>query len=111
MLLRRYDTTSALTCVPGTVRAEQVARLLSLTDSGRVRVQLVPESSILIGVTSMLLMFHLRDGGKAAASDHVDGATLCEDKRSYDRLHGLVKHAMGYALPPVQSRRMLEELR
>jgi transcriptional regulator with XRE-family HTH domain len=101
---------TALTCVPEAVRTEQVAHLLSLIDSGRVRIHSVPEGSILVGVTSMLLMFHLRDGGKVAASDHVDGATIYEDKRSYDRLHGLVKHAMGYALPPMQSRKVLEEL-
>ncbi len=102
---------AALTCVSEPVRKEQVERLLSVAEAGRVRIYLVPEGSILLGVTSMLLMFHLRDGGKAAVSDHVDGATLYEDTKAYDRFHGLVKQALGSALPATQSRKLLEELR
>ncbi|PSK95654.1 helix-turn-helix protein [Murinocardiopsis flavida] len=101
---------TALTCVPREIRSEQVAHLLGLIETGRVRTHLVPEGSLLVGVTSMLLLFHLRDGGRAAMSDHVDGATLYEDRRSYDRLENLVKNALGYALPPIQSQKVLEEL-
>lgn len=101
---------AALTCLPDPVRTEQVAHLLSLSESEEVSIHLVPEGTSLLGVVSTLLMFHLRDGGKAAVSDHVDAATLYEDKRSYDRLHGLVKHALGYALPPMQSLKVLKEL-
>jgi len=101
----------ALTCVSDSVRSEQVERLLTLTESDQVDVHLIPEGAILLGVVSMLIMFHLRDGGLAAVSDHVDGATLYEDKRSYSRLHGLVKQALGSALPTRQSRQVLEQLR
>ncbi|MFD3687737.1 helix-turn-helix domain-containing protein [Nocardiopsis sp. NPDC058631] len=102
---------AALTCVPDAVRTEQVARLLALTESDQVNIHLIPEGAILMGVVSMLIMFHLRDGGLAAVSDHVDGATLYEDKRNYGRLHGLVKQALGSALPARQSRHVLEQLR
>lgn len=102
---------TALTCIPEHIQREQSEHLLTLIDSGRVRVHIVPEGSILVGVTSMLLMFHLGDGGKAAVSDHVDGATLYENTTGYDRLHGLVKHALGSALPTKQSRMALEKLR
>ncbi|QUX31497.1 helix-turn-helix transcriptional regulator [Nocardiopsis akebiae] len=102
---------TAVTCVPDRVRKEQASHLLSIAEMGRMRFHLVPEDSILLGVTSMLLLFHLRDGGKAAVSDHVDGATLYEDTKVYDRLHGLVKQALGSALPATQSRKLLEELR
>ncbi|WP_116248580.1 helix-turn-helix transcriptional regulator [Nocardiopsis sp. FIRDI 009] len=99
---------TALTCLPCSVRGEQVAHLLSLAGNEEVSIHLVPEETTLLGVVSMLIMFHLADGGKAAVSDHVDGATLYEDKRSYDRLHGLVKHALGSALPPTQSLKVLK---
>ncbi|WP_047869032.1 helix-turn-helix transcriptional regulator [Nocardiopsis sp. RV163] len=102
--------TSALTCVPEDVRKEQVARLLSVSSSGKVMVHLIPEGSILVGVTSMLLMFHLRGGGKAASADHVRGNVFYEETTGYDRLHGLVKRALGSALPAAQSREVLEKL-
>ncbi|MET9795996.1 helix-turn-helix domain-containing protein [Nocardiopsis alba] len=102
---------TSLTCVPDSVRREQVERLLALSDDEQVTIHLVPDGTALLGVVSMLLMFHLRDGGQAAVSDHVDGATLYEDKRNYTRLHGLVKQALGCALPARQSRAALEQLR
>src|SRR5699024_3704520 len=55
-------------------------------------------------------MFHLRDGGKAAASDHVDGVRNYEDRKRYARLEGLIKQALGSALPTKQSRKVMEEL-
>lgn len=102
---------TAVTCLPDPVRTEQVAHLLSLSESEQVSIHLVPEGTVLLGVVSMLLMFHLRDGGVAAVSDHVDGATFYEDKRTYHRLHGLVKQALGSAFPVKQSQKVLEELR
>ncbi len=101
---------TALTCVPDDVRKEQVAHLLSVSRREKVMVHLVPEGSILVGVTSMLLMFHLRDGGKAASADHVRGNVFYQETTGYDRLHGLVKRALGSALPTAQSREVLEKL-
>ncbi|WP_306368187.1 helix-turn-helix transcriptional regulator [Nocardiopsis sp. CC223A] len=101
---------TALTCVPDAVRSEQATRLLELSESDRISIHLVPEGTVLMGVVSHLLMFHLRDGGRAAVADHVDGATLYEDRKSYVRLEGLVKSALGSALPAKQSRKTLEEL-
>ncbi|WP_106582719.1 helix-turn-helix domain-containing protein [Murinocardiopsis flavida] len=102
---------TALTCVPEPVRTEQVAHLLSLIGSSKVLIHLLPEGTLLVGVTSMLLMFHLRDGGKAASADHVWGNVLYEETSSYDQLDGLVKRSLGSALPPEQTRMALEELR
>lgn len=64
---------TALSFVPEEVRSEQAAHLLQLVDTGKVRVHLVPAGSLLLGVTSMLLVFHMHDGEIAASSDHVDG--------------------------------------
>ncbi|MFE6304097.1 helix-turn-helix domain-containing protein [Nocardiopsis sp. NPDC057823] len=101
---------TALTFAPEPARSAQVRHLLELSRQGRVTIHLIPAGTLLLGVTSMLLMFHLQDGGKAAVSDHVDGATLYEDTRTYDRLHGLVKRALGSALPTKQSLEVLENL-
>src|SRR5699024_2117531 len=52
----------------------------------------------------------LREGGKAAASDHVDGVRSYEDRKRDARPEGLVKQALGSALPTKQSRKVLEDL-
>ncbi|MFE6305402.1 Scr1 family TA system antitoxin-like transcriptional regulator [Nocardiopsis sp. NPDC057823] len=101
---------TALTLVPEEVRVEQARHLVELTDTGRVRVHLVPSGSLLLGVTSMLLVFHMHDGGTAVSSDHVDGNVVYADSDGYPRLQGLVKQALGAALPAGQSRKVLEEL-
>ncbi|MGW5875510.1 helix-turn-helix domain-containing protein [Nocardiopsis terrae] len=101
---------TALTLVPAEVRVEQARHLLGLIDTGRVRVHLVPTGSLLLGVTSMLLVFHMYDGGIAVSSDHVDGNVIYEDPSGYMRLQGLVKQALGAALPVGQSRKALEKL-
>ncbi|MFW5416345.1 helix-turn-helix domain-containing protein [Nocardiopsis sp. CNT-189] len=101
---------TALTCVSEEVRKEQAAHLLCLGEREQVTIHVIPEGAILLGVTSMLLMFHLRDGRKAASSDHVRGNIIYQDTDRYDRLHGLVKRSLGCALPPAQSRKALEEL-
>lgn len=101
---------ASLVCAPAPVRQEQAKHLLSLGDSDRVMVHLVPEGTVLMGIVSMLLMFHLKDGGQAAVSDHVAGAYIYEDKRVYPSLHALVKQALGCALPAKQSREALEKL-
>ena len=101
---------SALLCVSDQVKDEQVQHLLNLSEDNRIAIHVVPEGSLLLGIVSMLLMFHLRDGGKAAASDHVDGVRIYEDRKRYARLEGLIKQSLGSALPTKQSRKVLEEL-
>lgn len=102
---------TALTFVPEAVRRDQVAHLLDVIDSGRVRVLLVPHGSLLLGVTSMLLVFHMMNGETAVSSDHVDGNVIYEESAGYTRLQGLVKQALSDALPAEQSRKVLEKLR
>lgn len=101
---------TALTLAPEAVRSEQARHLLSLVGTGRVKVHLVPSGSLLLGVTSMLLLFHMHDDETAVSSDHVDGNVIYEDSSGYPRLQGLVKQALGAALPAGQSRKVLEEL-
>ncbi|MEV2274092.1 helix-turn-helix transcriptional regulator [Nocardiopsis sp. NPDC049922] len=101
---------TALTWTPDAVKREQVAHLMTLAATGRVRVNLVPEGTLLIGVTSPFIMFHLPGGDKVASSDHVAGNVLHEDSTGYDRLHGLVKRALQCALPTRQSLQVLGEL-
>lgn len=101
---------TGLVHAPDAVRVEQVSHLLELSQDDRVMIHLVPEGTLWFGVLSTLLFFHLRDGGKAAASDHVDGVRIYEDRKRYARLEGLVKQALGSALPTKQSRKVLEDL-
>ncbi|MFI6574477.1 Scr1 family TA system antitoxin-like transcriptional regulator [Nocardiopsis sp. NPDC050513] len=101
---------TALSWTPAAVKREQAAHLLSLTATGKVRVNLVPEGTLLTGVTSPFIVFHLADGEKVASSDHVAGNVLHDDSTGYDRLHGLVKRALECALPARQSSRTLGDL-
>ncbi|MBB4934596.1 transcriptional regulator with XRE-family HTH domain [Lipingzhangella halophila] len=95
---------TALAYVPERIRREQAEHLLGLD---RVRVHLVPTGTLLWGVTSMLLIFHLLNGETVASSDHVDGNMIYNDPT---RMNGLVKQALGAALPADQSLRMIEEM-
>ena len=90
---------AALNLVPESIRREQAAHLVGFIDTGRVKVHLIPAGSLLLGVTSMLLVFHMHDGETAVSSDHVDGNVIYEDPSGYDRLQGLVKPASGSSLP------------
>ncbi|MEV2276776.1 helix-turn-helix transcriptional regulator [Nocardiopsis sp. NPDC049922] len=101
---------TALFFVPEAIRREQVRHLLEMLEAGNVRVLLVPHGSLLLGVTSMLLVFHMQNGETAVSSDHVDGNVIYEDSEGYTRLQGLVKQSLGDALPTEQSRKALEEL-
>ncbi|GAB2516184.1 Scr1 family TA system antitoxin-like transcriptional regulator [Nocardiopsis aegyptia] len=91
------------------IQQEQAAHLLSWIATGRVTVLLVPEGSVLAGITSPLLVFTLQDGTMAASSDHVSGNFIHDDE-SHPRLTALVKGALSSALPVRESRRILEGL-
>ena len=91
-----------------TPSGRQVSHLLELSQDDRVMIHLGAKGHCGWGVSTV--DFHLRDGGKAAASDHVDGVRIYEDRKRYARLEGLVKQALGSALPTKQSRKVLEDL-
>lgn len=101
---------AALTFIPESVRKEQARHLLEVIAGERVRVHVVPLGALLLGVTSMTLVFHMENGEIAVSSDHVDGNVIYEDPKCYIRLQGLVKQALGAALPAEQSRMVLEKL-
>ncbi|WP_159942833.1 MULTISPECIES: helix-turn-helix transcriptional regulator [unclassified Nocardiopsis] len=101
---------TALAFAPEAVRKEQVRHLLGMIDAGKVRLNLVPQGSLLWGTVSMLLVFHMENGEAVVSSDHVDGNVIYEDSAGYTRLQGLVKQALGAALPAGQSRMVLEKL-
>ncbi|KOX07842.1 helix-turn-helix transcriptional regulator [Nocardiopsis sp. NRRL B-16309] len=104
---------TALTCVAEEIRVEQAEHLLSLLEGGKVRVHIVPEGSLLVGVIAPLFMVRLFDGSRAASSDMNTGIVMHEDDgepNGFERLSELVKRAMGAALPVDQSVRMLKEM-
>ncbi|MFW5419707.1 helix-turn-helix transcriptional regulator [Nocardiopsis sp. CNT-189] len=102
---------SALTCVPEGPRKAQAAHLCGIVDTSRVTVCLVPEGTLLVGITSPLLMVRLADGGRAAASDHIVGNVLLdEESTDWARLDQLAKQAFAVALPSHQSRNLLGDM-
>ncbi|KOX19119.1 helix-turn-helix transcriptional regulator [Nocardiopsis sp. NRRL B-16309] len=101
---------SALTTFPEATRTEQVRHLLKLTESGRVRVLIIPEGTLLVGLPSPLLVFRMRDGSTVASSDHANGNIVYREGDGLDRLTELVKRFMQSALPDRESRKVLEEL-
>ncbi len=88
---------------------EQASHLLSWAATGRVIVLLVPDGTVLAGITSPLLVFTLQDGTMAASSDHISGNFIHDDE-SHPRLTSLVKGALSSALPARESREILEGL-
>lgn len=101
---------TALTCVTEEVRREEAEHLCSLLDTGGLSIHLVPEGSVLVGITSPLLMVRLLSGGKAASADHLTGNVVYGETDNFDRLSELVKRAFAQALPSKQSRKVIEEL-
>ncbi|QVQ54862.1 helix-turn-helix transcriptional regulator [Spiractinospora alimapuensis] len=101
---------TALTYFPEAVRRAQAKHLVSLLGTGKLQVHLVPNGSLLIGITSPLVMVRLKDGGEAASSDHLSGNFIHDQESNFDRLSELVKRAYAVALPPSQSQSILEGL-
>jgi len=100
----------ALTAVPEQVRRAQSAHLAALVGAGRVSIHLVPEGTVLVGITSPILMVRLADGGRAGSSDHISGNVLLDDQVDWARLDELSKRAFGLALPADQSLTLLGDL-
>ncbi|GHC77220.1 hypothetical protein GCM10007079_14230 [Nocardiopsis terrae] len=101
---------SALTSAPQDERAEQSAHLLRLMDTGRVRVLLIPEGTLLVSLPSPLMVFRLRDGSTVATSEHATGNIVYREGGGLPRLLELVKRFMQSALPHRESRNVLEKL-
>jgi transcriptional regulator with XRE-family HTH domain len=98
-----------ITSFDDTVRMEQARHLTTLAEEGRVRLHLVPEGSLLLGVTSPVLVFRLDSGETVISSDHLDGNVIYDADRN-DRLSALVTGAMADALPARLSLEALKDL-
>lgn len=98
-----------VTMVPPDVREEQATRLLRLMDEG-VRTHLIAPPRLLMGVTSPLLLASLRDGRRAASSDHQNGNVVFDESSGLERLFHIERLALADALPLGESRRLLEEM-
>ena len=101
---------SALTGFPRNVRVSQAKHLLKLIADDDVTVHVVPEGTVLIGITSPVVMVRLPGGGRAGSSDHISGNVVLDDHVAWDRLDELAKRAFGLGLPTQQSYALLEEL-
>ncbi|XKK39885.1 helix-turn-helix transcriptional regulator [Nocardiopsis sp. ARC36] len=99
--------TMALTGVPTAVRADQIDHLLSLPE--HVRIHLLPEGTLLLGIPGPFALFRLRDGREVAMSDHLDGDAVYGDA-ILPRVRELVRDAYALALPPMASTEKLRGL-
>lgn len=97
----------AVASLPDAIRRAQAEYLLEWAASGRVDLHLVPEGSVLLVPATPVMLFKLRTGDLAVASDHADGNVLYEEAH-HDRLSGEATAALAAALPPALS---LEHLR
>ncbi|MBE2999537.1 helix-turn-helix transcriptional regulator [Nocardiopsis sp. HNM0947] len=95
--------------VPPRVRNEQSAHLLHLMGEG-VRVHLIAPPRLLMGVTSPLLLARLRDGHRAASSDHQNGNVVFGASCGLERLFHIERLALADALPLEESQRLLKEM-
>lgn len=89
---------AALTCLPLKVRSDQVERLLSLIQDGRVRIHLIPENTPTT-LVAPLFLFHLREGGTVAGGEHVRGVVIYDSPSDIERLSAQAKRVLGSALP------------
>ena len=89
---------AAVAYMPTNVRRAQVAYLLELIESKRVRVQAIPENTLVLVPAAPLMLFRLRSGESAIVSDHADG-NLVHDMESSERLAGQITAALAAALP------------
>jgi hypothetical protein len=96
---------TALTWAPETVRIDQVNHLLALPD--RVRIHLIPEGTLFLGVPGPFSLFRLGGGKEVALSDHLEGDAVYGDG-ALPRVRELLRDAYALALPPMAS---IEQLR
>ncbi|MFC7743387.1 Scr1 family TA system antitoxin-like transcriptional regulator [Nocardiopsis composta] len=100
---------SAVSGVPEPVRRMQVGHLLRWVDTGRVAVHIVPDGTALLVPTSPLMVFKLRSGELAVASDHADGNVVHEPE-AHDRLMSWFTSALAASLPVTLSLEALGNL-
>ncbi|MEC3891053.1 Scr1 family TA system antitoxin-like transcriptional regulator [Nocardiopsis sp. LDBS1602] len=91
------------------VRSAQAAALLSWHETGRVKVQVIPEGTLVLVPAAPLMDYRLRSGESAIVSDHADG-NLVYDLQSGDRLAGQITAALAAALPEPLSIEALRSL-
>lgn len=100
---------AAVAHMPAGVRAAQAAHLLEWVKSGRVRVQVIPEGSLVLVPAAPLMLYRLRSGESAIVSDHADGIVM-HDVESGERLSGQITAALAAALPESLSIEALRSL-
>jgi hypothetical protein len=100
----------AVANLPGPVRSDQVKRIRSITDGGRARVHLLPDDGVGPGLVSPLMLFHLRDGGIVAASEHNRGVVLHDNPTDHERLATQFQRALGGAMSAETSVSELERM-
>ncbi|WP_157982420.1 Scr1 family TA system antitoxin-like transcriptional regulator [Nocardiopsis sp. FIRDI 009] len=93
--------------VPVPVRVAQVNHLVKAIDCGRLIVHLLPENTMATTVAP-LTIYHLTDGGTAAIGDGVSGMLDYSTPGKLPLMVERMKRALGWALPPDQSRTLME---
>lgn len=101
---------ASFSSLPDRVRKEQVELVLSLMDSSRIEVHLIPDSTPMF-LVSILLVFRIRDGGVAVANEHNFGVSFWEDTKDVSWASERFSRFLGLALPGAESRKHLERLR
>ncbi|MFC3995655.1 helix-turn-helix domain-containing protein [Nocardiopsis sediminis] len=100
---------SAVTAMPEPVRRAQAAHLLKWADTDRVAIHLVPEGTVLLVPTSPLMIFTLRSGDLAVASDHAAG-NLVYETDAHERMLASYTSALAASLPVTLSLDILRNL-
>lgn len=96
---------SGLYAVPSAT-ADQASHLVQLVDSGRVTVHLIPGAPL--GVGTPWTLYTLADGTRAATTEHALGSVVA-DPPGAAHLFDKARSALGWALPPDESARVLKE--
>ncbi|KIH98909.1 hypothetical protein LP52_10815 [Streptomonospora alba] len=91
--------------------AEQLAHVLQLTESGRIRVQILPAGAgTHAGLAGHFRLFSFHDRLPMAYAEHVSGGVLIDDAAEVHRLGALWGTLSAFAYDPSRSRILIKEM-
>lgn len=109
-LVRAVIPVTVLDAIPKSLREEQLVRILDMTTTGHLEVQVLPREELPMGLLGPLMLFHTREEGVIAVSEHNQGLIVHDTEESTERLLALGSLYMERSFPVGYSHLYLEKL-
>ncbi|MFE6451074.1 Scr1 family TA system antitoxin-like transcriptional regulator [Nocardiopsis dassonvillei] len=101
---------SALTCLPDSVRTDQVKTILRHMERERMAVHLIPDGNPMLLIAASVQVYRLADGAAVAASDYARGNLLMDEPEDTAAVVSVVRNLIGLCSPLGETSALLGRL-